>query len=166
MARPGDLAHQPWEPNWELDPGYAYHQKRGRWEGPVMVSEAQAEKSVWLGDTIIDGTRMRVFKVGRSHYAQTFGRKRTGDTSVRNRSGGTRNYEYVVYEETNHSSPQHKVSGFGKKALREAIGLAKIFHKRNGGQPAIYGISHGGWVGYINHNGRYQGTGTEWGKLR
>lgn len=88
------------------------------------------------------------------------------EPSQRNMSGSTRNYEYVVYEETDHASPQHKVTGFGKSALREAVMLAKIFHKRKGGQPAIYGITYGGWVGYINHNGMYQGTGTQWGKLR
>ena len=75
-ASPGDLAYQPWEPGWELEPGYAYKKVRGRWSEPVIVDEDHARRSSYTGDTIIDGTRMRVFKVGRSTYAQTYGRKR------------------------------------------------------------------------------------------
>ena len=77
------------------------------------------------------------------------------------RALATRDYEYVVYPSTVVSGDGVEVTGLGKKGLRAAVAVAK----KNRGS-GIYGISHGGFVGWVNYNGRYVPLGTEWGKLK
>lgn len=63
-----------------MEPGYAYKRVRGRFgDETVVVSESVTDNAKFLGYREIDGSRMGVFKHGRSYYAQLAQNLRHGD---------------------------------------------------------------------------------------
>lgn len=88
-VKPGDLAFQPWAPGWELSPNqHAYKKVDEKWKllASGTINEKIAKASEWTGDAIIGGIRMRVFRSGRSRYAQRTGRLRAKVS--KDRAGG------------------------------------------------------------------------------
>ena len=52
-----------------MEPGYAYKRVRGEWD-TVVISDDVADRARHVGYREIDGSRMAVFTLGRSTYAQ------------------------------------------------------------------------------------------------